>query len=153
MAKYMYTTSGKKPDDKFDIEGLQKGSAELRESDTPDKKAMRYADPRQYGEYPKPGAGRGKQGGPTAGELKAKELEDIREAGLKYDAKKQGISVEQLRKNMSDEFDKRMKAGEFYKRGGKVKKMASGGMTSKVSSASSRADGCCTKGKTRGKMY
>jgi len=33
------------------------------------------------------------------------------------------------------------------KRGGKVKKMASGG------SASSRADGCCTKGKTRGKMY
>ena len=32
------------------------------------------------------------------------------------------------------------------KRGGKVKKMASGG------SASSRADGCCTKGKTRGKM-
>jgi len=35
---------------------------------------------------------------------------------------------------------------ETFKRGGKVKKMASGG------SASSRADGCCTKGKTRGKM-
>jgi len=33
------------------------------------------------------------------------------------------------------------------KRGGAVKKMASGGMT-----ASSRADGCCIKGKTRGKM-
>ena len=33
-----------------------------------------------------------------------------------------------------------------YKRGGKVKKMASGG------SASSRADGIATKGKTRGKM-
>jgi len=31
------------------------------------------------------------------------------------------------------------------KKGGKVKKMASGG------SASSRADGCCTKGKTKGK--
>jgi hypothetical protein len=30
-----------------------------------------------------------------------------------------------------------------------VKKMASGG---KASSASSRADGCCIKGKTRGKM-
>ena len=29
----------------------------------------------------------------------------------------------------------------------KVKKMAKGG------SASSRADGCCVKGKTRGKMY
>jgi hypothetical protein len=37
-------------------------------------------------------------------------------------------------------------AGNPMKRGGKVKKMASGG------SASSRADGCCTKGKTRGKM-
>jgi hypothetical protein len=35
------------------------------------------------------------------------------------------------------------------KRGGKVKKMASGGMTS---SASKRADGIATKGKTRGKI-
>jgi len=41
---------------------------------------------------------------------------------------------------------------ERFKRGGKVKKMASGGMTSKVSSASKRADGIATKGKTRGKM-
>ena len=38
------------------------------------------------------------------------------------------------------------------KRGGKVKKMASGGMTSKVSSASKRADGIAVKGKTRGKI-
>ena len=36
-----------------------------------------------------------------------------------------------------------------YKRGGKVKKMASGGMTS---SASKRADGIATKGKTRCKI-
>jgi hypothetical protein len=35
------------------------------------------------------------------------------------------------------------------KKGGKVKKMASGGMTS---SASKRADGIATKGKTRGRM-
>lgn len=35
------------------------------------------------------------------------------------------------------------------KKGGKVKKMASGG---KVSSASSRADGCAQRGKTRGRM-
>jgi hypothetical protein len=34
-------------------------------------------------------------------------------------------------------------------KGGAVKKMAKGG---KVSSASKRADGCATKGKTRGKM-
>lgn len=37
-----------------------------------------------------------------------------------------------------------------YKRGGKVKKMASGGM---ASSASKRADGIATKGKTKCKMY
>ena len=42
---------------------------------------------------------------------------------------------------------------ERFKRGGKVKRMASGGMTSNVSSASKRADGIATKGKTRGKMY
>jgi len=37
-------------------------------------------------------------------------------------------------------------AGNDMKRGGAVKKMASGG------SASSRADGCAQRGKTRGKM-
>jgi hypothetical protein len=42
--------------------------------------------------------------------------------------------------------------GDGMKRGGKVKKMASGGMTSGASSASKRADGIATKGKTRGKM-
>jgi len=42
--------------------------------------------------------------------------------------------------------------GAVYKKGGKVKKMASGGMTSKVSSASKRADGIAQRGKTRGKM-
>lgn len=44
-----------------------------------------------------------------------------------------------------------------YKKGGsakaKPKKMASGGMTSKVSSASKRADGIATKGKTKCKIY
>jgi len=39
-----------------------------------------------------------------------------------------------------------------FKKGGKVKKMASGGMTSKASSASRRADGIATKGKTRGRF-
>jgi hypothetical protein len=39
--------------------------------------------------------------------------------------------------------------GEYKKKGGaiKAKKMAKGGMT-----ASKRADGCCTKGKTKGRM-
>jgi len=39
-----------------------------------------------------------------------------------------------------------------FKKGGKVKKMASGGMTSKASSASRRADGIATKGKTKGRF-
>jgi len=42
--------------------------------------------------------------------------------------------------------------GDGMKRGGRVKKMASGGMTSGASSASKRADGIATKGKTRGKI-
>lgn len=46
--------------------------------------------------------------------------------------------------------NQRMRESFGLKRGGKVKKMASGGMTS---SASKRADGIATKGKTRGKMY
>jgi hypothetical protein len=49
--------------------------------------------------------------------------------------------------------DEELNAGaSAMKRGGKVKKMASGGMTSKVSSASKRADGIAVKGKTRGKI-
>ena len=39
---------------------------------------------------------------------------------------------------------------DAMKKGGRVKKMAGGGMTK---SASSRADGCAVRGKTRGKMY
>ena len=39
---------------------------------------------------------------------------------------------------------------DAMKKGGKVKKIAGGGMTK---SASSRADGCAVRGKTRGKMY
>jgi hypothetical protein len=44
---------------------------------------------------------------------------------------------------------KEMEEGEGMRRGGKVKRYASGGS---VSSASKRADGCATKGKTRGKF-
>jgi hypothetical protein len=39
-----------------------------------------------------------------------------------------------------------MEAGEGMRKGGKVKKMAKGG------SASRRADGCATQGKTKGKF-
>ena len=87
----------------------------------------------------KAGAGRGKQGGPTAGQLKTQEVEDIRDAVQKARAEKKGVTVDQMRKNMSDEFDKRVKAGDLYKKGGKV-------------SASSRADGIAQRGKTKGRM-
>jgi len=45
------------------------------------------------------------------------------------------------------------RTGRPMKSGGAVKKMAKGGMTSKVSSASSRADGIASRGKTKCKMY
>ncbi len=71
------------------------------------------------------GAGRGKQGGPTA-----KELADYER---KQDA---GIYTAEKGKPPQD------------KDGASVSKKAKGGMVS----ASRRADGCATKGKTRGKM-
>ena len=48
--------------------------------------------------------------------------------------------------------NQRMRETFGLKKGGKVKRMASGGMTSSASSASKRADGIATKGKTRGKI-
>ena len=51
---------------------------------------------------------------------------------------------DQIRQNMNS-------AG--MKRGGAVKKMKKGGMTSMASSASKRADGIASKGKTKCKMY
>jgi hypothetical protein len=68
--------------------------------------------------------------------------EDLQEY---LDATKRAKSIERQR-NSSENTNA---MGDTYKRGGKVKKMASGG---KVSTASARADGCCIKGKTRGKM-
>jgi hypothetical protein len=69
---------------------------------------------------PKAGAGRGKQGGPTAKELQA--YEDKKDARIFTKEKRMPPSP---------------------------REMASGG---KVSSASKRADGCITKGKTKGTM-
>ena len=78
----------------------------------------------------KAGAGRGGQGGPTA-----KELAD-------YERKmNKGIYTEGMGKPPQD-IDGRSAASKKT-----VKKLAKGGMT-----ASKRADGCCVKGKTRGKF-
>ena len=81
--KYAYTASpGKTEDDKFDIEKLKKGETELRESDVPNRKAMRVMQGDSLSGFmnPKAGAGRGKQGGPTAKELQ--NYEDKQNAGI-----------------------------------------------------------------------
>ena len=121
---YAYTAGvGKVADDKFDIKGATNSEAEMRFSDVPDQKAMRYmAADEKLSEFlnPKAGAGRGKQGGPTAKELQ------------KYEDKKDARIFTK---------EKRMPTSP--------REMASGG---KVSSASKRADGCATKGKTKGTM-
>jgi len=94
------------------------------------------------------GAGRGKQGGPTAEELK--KHEDKQDAGI-YTAEKGKPPTDPEGAKKKGGVIKSPKFMSFSKTGKpagmkKVTKMASGG------SASSRADGCCTKGKTRGKM-
>ena len=121
---YAYTAGvGKLADDKFDIKGATNSEAEMRFSDMPDQKAMRFmAADEKLSEFlnPKAGAGRGKQGGPTAKELK--DYEDKKDARIFTKEKRMPPSP---------------------------REMASGG---KVSSASKRADGCATKGKTKGIM-
>jgi hypothetical protein len=77
---------------------------------------------------PKAGAGRGKQGGPTAKEL------------TNYERKQNaGVYTEEMGQPPMDPEGAK-------KRGGVIKKMAGGG------SASNRADGIAQRGKTRGKM-
>jgi len=58
------------------------------------------------------------------------------------------IASEQRKKRRANEAARLAKDSEDtgMKRGGKVKKMAKGGSVSK------RADGCCSKGKTKGKF-
>jgi hypothetical protein len=121
--RYAYTQgAGKMADDKFDIEAVKSGDARLMDSDTPNQKAMRYIEDDSLSGFmnPKAGAGRGKQGGPTAKELQ--KYEDKMDAGIYTKEKRMPPSP---------------------------REMASGG---KVSSASKRADGCATKGKTKGTM-
>jgi hypothetical protein len=92
------------------------------------KASKEYGDIVDKFNQPDAGAGRGKQGGPTAKELA--DYERKQDEGI-YTAEK----------------GKAPQEPEGRKKGGMIKKMASGGMT-----ASARADGCCIKGKTRGKM-
>jgi len=133
--KYAYTASpGKTSDDKFEIEKLKKGEAELRESDVPDRKAMRVMQGDSLSGFmnPKAGAGRGKQGGPTAKELQ----EEPMTAGQKQSMQEAKDAAMQSKK------DKAYNAAKTY-----PDDYAKGGMT-----ASRRADGIAQRGKTRGTM-
>jgi hypothetical protein len=133
--KYAYTASpGKTEDDKFDIEKLKKGEAELRESDVPDRKAMRVMQGDSLSGFmnPKAGAGRGKQGGPTAKELQ----EEPMTAGQKQSMEE--AKDEEMRKKMKNAPTTRTEMGKVF---------AKGGMT-----ASRRADGIAQRGKTRGTL-
>ena len=116
--RYAYTAGvGKMADDTVEITTPEH---ELRTSDVPDQKAMRYInDDDKLSEflYPKAGAGRGGRGGPTAKELQ------------KYEDKKDARIFTK---------EKRMPPSP--------REMASGGKVS----ASSRADGIAQRGKTRG---
>ena len=133
--KYAYTASpGKTSDDKFEIEKLKKGEAELRESDVPDRKAMRVMQGDSLSGFmnPKAGAGRGKQGGPTAKELQ----EEPMTPGQKQSMEE--AKDEEMRKKMKNAPTTRTEMGKVF---------AKGGMT-----ASRRADGIAQRGKTRGTL-
>jgi len=117
------------------------------------------------GSAPKPpkqdmgaGAGRGKQGGPTAKELAdysrkqdQKRLDDTVFRDGKRLPKNNDMSAEYAKGGMANDKGKhKMPDGKTMKNSAMVKKYAKGGM---VSSASSRGDGMAVRGKTRGRLY
>lgn len=114
--------------EKFDTEKMLRGQAQLVQTPFADRKAMRYLGKGDEPDFDvtKAGAGRGKQGGPTAKELK--KYEDKQNEGIFTEGKKVPQDID---------------SGSAPRK----KKMASGGMT-----ASRRADGIAQRGKTRGKM-
>ena len=69
-----------------------------------------------------------------------------REAKESKNAPAKPAQTRQFNENMFD-------TGSAMRRGGMVKKMAKGGMTSTASTASKRADGIASRGKTKCKMY
>ena len=112
--------------EKFDTDKMRTGRAQLVQTPFADRKAMRYLGKGDEPDFDvtKAGAGRGKQGGPTAKELK--KYEDKQNAGIFTADKKMPPSPREMAK------------------GGAVKKYSKGGVT--------RADGIARKGHTRGRM-
>ena len=74
---------------------------------------------------------------------------------LRENARRSGLDPDNMNAEVANAVRQKMGGKDFslgMKRGGTVKKMAKGGVT-KSSSASSRADGIASKGKTKGKIY
>jgi hypothetical protein len=103
------------------------------------------------------GAGRGKQGGPTAKELAdysrkqdQKRLDDTVFRDGKELPKNNDMSAKYAKGGMArDKGKHKMPDGKTMKNSAMVKKYAKGGM---VSSASSRGDGMAVRGKTKGRL-
>lgn len=130
-------TLSDKESETFDEDRVRSGQGMLVNSTTPDRKAMRY-----MGDYDKQeanfdvtgaGSGRGKQGGPTA--KQANQSSAVMSDSEKAARKDAAEMKRQERTNKAYE-----DASKDMKKGGSV------------SSASSRADGCAERGKTRGTM-
>ena len=105
-------------------------NAELIVANQPDRKSMRYlgkGDENENFDVTKAGAGRGKQGGPTAKQA---------------DSNRAMMSPAERSARDDQDFEKysKVRPDQKYKKGGMV------------SSASKRADGCAVKGKTKGRM-
>ena len=89
--------------------------------------------------------------GPFPTGTRAKGLEFVNPKDNEQVRKSQEAARTQMLKNIKESRSGPEVSGEYRKKGGaiKVKKMAKGGS---VSSASKRADGCATKGKTKGRI-
>lgn len=126
--------------DKFDEKALSRNRATLVTTPNLDRKAMRYMGTDSENpdfDVTKAGAGRGKQGGPTAKELQKYESKnDSMTSGQKQSMQEAKDAAMQSKK------DKAYNAAKTY-----PDDYAKGGMT-----ASRRADGIAQRGKTRGKM-
>ena len=87
--------------------------------------------------------------GPFPAGTKAKGLEFVNPKDNEQVKKSQEAARTQMLKNIKESKSGPEVPGEYRKKGGMIKKMAKGGS---VSSASKRADGIATKGKTKGKI-
>ena len=154
--RYAYTQgAGKTADDKFDVEALEKGEAGLFESKAPDQKAMRYIKDDSLSGFLGSGVGGGRsggKGGATAKELK--KYEDKLDAGVYTSEKGKPPSPREMAKGgMADTAqDKAMIKKAFKQHDAQKHKGGSGTSLKLAHGGVTRADGCITKGHTKGRM-